>query len=213
MRWRILVTVLMLGAAAALGASLGLATPWTDTRALEGQVSVASPLPELLYICEPTGPDPEPCPGDDSGADEIIFEGLEDITPGRTVSYDIRLRNISDQSGSNVDWDISALSIDITEVVDPGDDCDAVPTIWLEVTSENDNHYTGDAPPIPGSPSFGPALCSGGFMGQYHSDCVVHVAPGEHEDMVAFAELPLDTPMACEGNVWDISIQPTVQVH
>jgi len=208
MRWRILVTVLMFGAAAAVGAGLAIATPWTDTRALSGQVSVASPLPDLLYICEPTGPDPEPCPGDDSGADEIIFEGLEDITPGRTLSYDIRLRNISDQSGSNVNWDISALSIQITEVVDPGNDCDTVPEVWLEVTSRNDNHSVWhDPPPIPGSPSFGPKLCDGNY------ECYVHVAPGEHEDMLAFAELPLDTPMVCEGNVWDISIQPTVQVH
>lgn len=206
MRWRILVTVLMLGAAAAVGAGLAIASPWTDTRTLSSEVNVASPYPDLLYICEPTGPDPDPCPGDDSGADEIIFEGLEDITPGRTLSYDIRLRNISDQSEANVDWDISAVSIQITEVVDPGDDCDAVPTVWLEITSANDNHHAGSTPPIPGSPSFGPSLC------QLY-ECFVHVAPGEHEDMLALAELPLDTPMECEGNAWDISIQPTVQVH
>lgn len=205
MRWRILVTVLLFGAAAALGATLGLATPWTDTQTSSGQVNVVSAYPELLYICEPAGPDPEPCPGDDSGADEIIFEGLEDLIPGHTASYDVRLRNISDEGDANVDWDISALSIDITEVVDPGDDCDTVPTAWLEVTSANDNHDSAD-PPIPGSPIFWGAQCGSHL-------CIVHVAPGEHEDMRALAELPLDTPTECEGNAWDISIQPTVQVH
>jgi hypothetical protein len=31
--------------------------------------------------------------------------------------------------------------------------------------------------------------------------------------MDVFTNLPLDMPTECAGNAWDITIQPTVQVH
>src|SRR5437870_1769688 len=90
------------------GAAMGIiiASGWTDTHSTTGIVN-ASTVPDLLMICQPTGPNPDPCPSDNSGADETIFPLTEGLLPGGPSAEQlVRLVNVR----SHVQWDVSAVN-------------------------------------------------------------------------------------------------------
>ncbi len=80
---RLVGTVLAVaGLASAAAVTTIVAAGWTDTPTASGNISV-SMSPDLLYVCEWYQNFGGPCNGgDDSGADEIIFENDEQLLPG-----------------------------------------------------------------------------------------------------------------------------------
>jgi len=196
MRWR---SILLLGAL--LGAGAGAATvvaQLTDTQNRSGQVNVSSTASVDLYICEPgttVGPD---CGADDSGADELWFEGLEDAGPGDIVQQDLRLRNVGPDGWTVLDYP----TVTTTEESDPNADCSATPNFELvrilgKAGNEvNDNPQWGDPHYLSGAPTF--LFESGGSSRQ------IYVASSDYEDIRVRVSLPGNLT-GCEGNVWHIS--------
>jgi len=200
---------------AVIAVALAVAQPWTDTQTSSGNITAASGDPELLYICEPIGAGSEPCPGDDSVADEIVFElPNEALTPGGVAAVgDIRLRNIS--TGM---WDVTGVTVNFFESLDDlgNGDCIDVPT--AELTRLNDyfddpydplNHDTGSLPKLRTETAY-----SHSYGGGFHTDLVwgtVRVTAGQHEDVRIRISLPVAVAAECQGNSWDIQVMWTVE--
>ena len=191
-------------AAVAAGAILYVAmAAFFSTQSTTGQISVTSSSPSL-YICETTNG--ETCSDDDSGADEIIFEGLEDLAPGNPVFQDILLKNV----GSSPWVVMSGTQFSFTEVQDPGADCDhGAPSYRLYVITDpgGDNPTSAEA-------GLGSNQGLTGFMQGYNpSEATplrqVRVGPGMYDAVrikVFFWPGGMAGVAACEGNVWDMTI-------
>jgi len=81
----------------------GLVLAFSDSQTSAGAVNANSASVDL-YICEASEATPGPtCAGDDSGPDETIFEGMENLLPGQSFHSDIRLKNIGASSWDLVD--------------------------------------------------------------------------------------------------------------
>jgi uncharacterized repeat protein (TIGR01451 family) len=185
----------------------------TDTQTASGSVTATSTSADL-YICEPESTPGPDCGNDDDGADESIFEGLEDIRPGETVSYDIRLKNVG-----TVDLTVTEATLTISETVDPGADC---PDNALPAGFNSFNH------PSP------PELHSGVYILGKNGDAQndnqksptvlrfrpwsnspsdyfnINVAAGDHEDVRLALSLQGSSTEFCDGNEWNVSWQFTV---
>jgi hypothetical protein len=168
-----------------------------------------------LYICEPSGGTGDPdCPGDDSLADETIFENTENLFPGQTAIWNIRLRNVG-----TMPWDVAAVQITPTETQDPGNDCDDLPTIGitaleLKVDDHIDLETNDDAlPALPGFRTEQRHLITHVGLGNPYHRVTVHVAVGGKEDLRIRVTMPATLAGECQGNVWDINIVWTVTPH
>jgi hypothetical protein len=183
----------IIAAVAGLGVLLGQG--WTDTQSSSGTVTISSNTPDMLYICEPTGPGSEPCPGDDSGPDEMIFELDESLLPGGPeAEWRIRLRNISD-----LQWDVSDWAVVFTETADPGNDCDTTPRLAVTTVTADDDHAV----------SFPPTFSADDASGIYR----IHVEPNGEDDMRLVVWIPGSFPGECRGNAWDLNIAWTADGH
>lgn len=187
----------------AVGVIAGLAlAQLSDSQTAAGTVNVTSTSADL-YICEPgTIPGPA-CGPDDSGADETVFETLEDIRPGETVLWDIRLTNV----GSD-DWTLSNAAPAVTEIADPGNDC---PDSALKL-GRNPADYDSNAGafilgkngdsindnPLPGA-SF--------FLRRWNASetRAVRVVAGDYEDVRLSIELITTGTEDCDGNEWSLT--------
>ena len=174
----------------AVGVIAGVAlAQLTDTQTASGTINATSASSDL-YICEPgstPGPD---CGSDDSGADEIVFESQEDIFPGETKQWDIRLKNVG-----TTPWLITAAAPE--GVVDlSGNGCagwvlqqDQATVLGKAGDEVNDNVWS----------SFQLTREINGY------GISVKVAPGDYEDLrlrVRFASSGLEN---CGGNQWRVS--------
>lgn len=207
MKWGIAVVVAVL-ATAGLMVSVVLGA-WTGTQTASGTLNATTASPDL-YLCEPedTGVG---CGPDDSGPDEIIFEGLEDLLPSSFTSSNLRLRNI----GTNPLDVLSAVPV-VTEVADPGSDCSLTPGVTIRVLgkvpyvvglweSVNDNHGVAFANAT-GVQTFARALDDPLYYQDPGYGVAVHIAAGDYEDFQVDVMLPATVPDACEENVWDVTI-------
>lgn len=217
MRWRFITIAAALVAAGTLGAVVF--AQLSDTQTSSGTVNVSSTSADL-YICEPdTTPGPA-CGSDDSGADEVVFEALENITPGGVAEWDLRLKNVG-----TGDWIVTGATLTIVETVDPGADCpnDALqpPNILSEKPpGEISNPTTAGvfiiADPSsddPASPNLLPGVPI--FLVEFFPNIFfernIKVAAGDYEDVRLPLELqPLGTEN-CDGNEWNVSWVFTVQ--
>ncbi len=91
------VAVLVVALAGAVSAGIVLAQ-LGDTQTASGTINATTTSADL-YICEPDSTPGPACGSDDSGADETVFETLEDIRPGDRVEWAVRLQNVG-----VVDW-------------------------------------------------------------------------------------------------------------
>jgi hypothetical protein len=207
MRWRLIAIA---GSVVAAGVLIGVVfAQFTGTQTSSGTVNSTTDSPDL-YLCEPED-EGVGCGPDDSGADEIIFEGLEDLLPSSVASSHLRLRNI----GTNP-LDVTSAVPEVTEVDDPGNDCDLMPDVLIRVLGKlpyvtsvyqqvNDNHGIEFAnewdlqifPRAVGDPQYAQLPGYG---------TAVHIADTDYEDFSVEVMLPTTTPDACEDNVWDITI-------
>jgi predicted ribosomally synthesized peptide with SipW-like signal peptide len=94
MKRSILLSTLVIGAVVAVLAVAGTQALFTDSQTASGDVNAGT---LDLYLLEPST-------ADDAGANEIIFEGTENLTPGNFVTYGLRIRN-----DGNVPFSIAAL--------------------------------------------------------------------------------------------------------
>jgi hypothetical protein len=198
--------VIFVGVAAlAIGVTAAVVlAQFTDEQQSAGAVTVAGPGAIDLYICEP-GPQGQPpvpgpsCGPDDNGtsngpagADEAIFETIEDLTPDDTTQWDIRVRN-----NGTLAWDLTGHDIAFTETDDPGNDCNRVPTLEPRILGKagdpvNDNHAGFFA---------GWMYIEGQFAGY-----VVHVDPGDYEDIRLRVTIPANAGNECIDNAWDLNV-------
>ena len=196
------------------GASTAIAVwgAWIAPHEASGTVSTATSAEEELYICQPSGTTTVPiCPVDGNGADETIFAMDENLIQGEVAWQKLRLTNVG-----TLAWDVlSAPRGGWTKATDPGDDCNIVPeavnaaggandpaspgiTILGKVNGgantdpvdhigydpQNDNHN-----PMNGTDTF--------FELGVNSPAVIHVEPGDYEDVLLGIRLPSTAPDSC----------------
>jgi hypothetical protein len=220
MKLRLMATLIVFAAAGGLAGGMSMAL-WTGSQTASGNVNATTASADL-YICEPENSIGPNCGSDDSGADETIFEDLENLLPGDEWSAWMRLRN----TGANA-WYILAANPVVTEVSDPGADCDLLPTadtyLYGKTVVETGAHdYCNDNTPT-GTPSWPsgelqafprwPSLPLYGACGSQAGSYYVQVRPNDYEDMVVRVRLPFNAPAGCEDNVWDISVEWQVQAN
>ncbi len=198
----LLVTLVSLVVAAAVIAVV--LAQFSDSQTASGTVTVSSTAADL-YICEPdstVGPD---CGSDDSGADEAVFETLENIRPGEVATWDIRIKNTGTE-----DFLVTSASLDVVEALDPGGDCpdDALqdgrhpitgqespqsfsgfPAVGVFVLGKNGDDLNDNSTNF-GIPMFHRELSTFSFP-QYVN---VKVAAGDYEDLRLRLALPLGSP-------------------
>jgi hypothetical protein len=209
------------------GAAVAVWGSWIAPHEAAGTVSTATSAQEELYICQPSGTTTAPiCPVDTNGADEAIFVTDENLIPGAVAWQKVRLTNVG-----SLPWDVLSVSKNWTKVTDPSGACNTLPeaintpggaadatapgiTVLGKVNGGantdpvdhvgydalNDDHGT-----VNGSASF---LQLGSNNG-----VVIHVAPGDYEDMLLGIRLPITAPDACLGAVWQLTTTWTVQNH
>lgn len=108
---------------------VGVALAFSDSQTTSGGVNATSAIVDL-YICEASSNVPgPPCASDDSGADEVLFEGLENLLPGQSAQVNTRLLN----TGPNP-WDILSGSPQISIASDPTADCNELLKASVAVT-------------------------------------------------------------------------------
>ena len=135
-----------------------------------------------LYILEPSG--------DDSGSgadmgDELIFEATaENMLPGESETWTIRLRN-----DGTLPWDIDLEAVDLDGST--GAECDA---------SHGGDEYSAD---------FGSDADAGGG----NHDGLVHVEPGMDEDVIVTVTLHEDAGNPCQGDVFFLVAEFTASQH
>ena len=196
----IFAALLIVVVAGAVTAGVAMAL-LTDTQTATGTITATSASADL-YICEPGVPGPA-CGTDDSGAGEIVFETIEDISPGETVEWDVRLQNVG-----TTDWTLSDVTVAFVETVDPGADCpdpglvngdnadgasSSAGAFILGQAGDEDNDN-----PAPGA-SFFLAKWSNGVP------LAVFVAAGDYEDIRLRIELPTSGTENCDGNEWTVT--------
>lgn len=200
MKWRpvlIILTVVLAGLTTAVAvASL------TTSQSTTGSINATSESVDL-YLCETpqtTGPE---CGDDDSGADETIFEGLENLRPASVTSQRLRLKNVGTS-----DLTIVSAGLLVTEVADPGIPCDPGVLYPLEppplttavvpgVTILTDN-LGDDVSGMPNTQSFA-RTSNSGFA--YN----LKIGAGSYEDVLLSFALSGQGSQDCDGNEWNVS--------
>lgn len=206
---------------AAVTASVTVTLVWaafTSSQSASGEVSVATSNDVALYICEPIGGEDEVidpafkllCPGDDSGRDEVIFDATEKALPGDTVVWDIRLRN----DGSFA-WDVSGVATSASNSIGGGTCPNSLGLLDYSILgkasdSANDNHL---------SPSYTNSVVHAATAeilreGLSATDkAVVHVEPGDFEDIRLRFLFSESAPNGCKGSVWSVGTGWTISNH
>jgi len=213
-QWRFIITV-GIASAMALTAGVILAQVMIDEQTAEGGVNAFTVTVEGsadLYICEPgtiAGPD---CGADDNGADEVVFEGNEDIRPGEQISWDIRLKNVG-----TIDWVIREVRFLVSETNDPDSDCSADLLREGNRPTGNTSSKGGvfilgkDGDRINDNDDF-PEVADGSAR-QFATETIglgflpIVVAVDDYEDVrlrLEFAGLNFVDTLRCSGNEWSV---------
>jgi predicted ribosomally synthesized peptide with SipW-like signal peptide len=111
MKRSILVSSLAISAALTLLAIAGTQALFTDSQTATGDVNAGT---VNLYLLEPAG--------DDTGEDEVIFEGTENLLPGQSANYTLRISNTGTAPFTISSLDFSGSSGGECDAVNPGDE-------------------------------------------------------------------------------------------
>jgi predicted ribosomally synthesized peptide with SipW-like signal peptide len=120
---RISSSLLVIGAVLALVVGAGTFAVFTDTQTATGPVNSGT---INLYLADL---------GDDTGEDEAIFETTENLLPGETTSWPLRLINTGNRA-----WDATNVVVTSTESNDPGNDCGTNLTVAYVPTFDGNDH-------------------------------------------------------------------------
>jgi len=181
-----------------------------------GSINVTSSVSADLYICEPNSTGGPDCGADDSGADELVFETVEDMLPGNVIQWDIRLKNIGTE-----DWMVVSAEVDINETLDPGNDCGVIdiplrpPVIrpgpyvpGITILVDGGDNLLGENGVGPRYSDQGVAvfLAEGNYLAtsDFFWEQHIKVAPGGFEDLRLRLELDQAGTTNCDGNEWDV---------
>ena len=115
----ILLSLVVIGAVVSLVAGAGTFAVFTDQKTGTAEVNTGT---ISLYLSDSS---------DDSGANEALFEGLENMVPGETVSQGIDLFN----SGNRA-WDVT----DVNVTVGGGGACTTSPIVTLTPSFDGNDH-------------------------------------------------------------------------
>ena len=199
LRTGIVVVVVLVAVGVVAGVALA---QLTDSQTASGTITATSTSADL-YICEPDSTPGPACGSDDSGADETVFETLEDIRPGETVTWDVRLKNVGTD-----DWVLANAVLTVVETADPGGDCpDNVLWSGRNLFDQWTNAgafilgKAGDSindNPVPGSSFFL-------FRWDYPEARAAKVAAGDYEDIRLSLQLNTYGTENCDGNEWNVS--------
>lgn len=203
MRLRLVLTTASLLVALALAALVY--AQLSDTQTASGTVNVSTTSADL-YFCEPDSTPGPACGSDDSGADETVFETLEDIRPGEIVGWDIRLQNVGSE-----DWRVTNVTLNISEAVDPGADCPddslrsgdplRATTAGVYILGKDGNPFNDNPFQLPGLSQFG--WIEGGSPRTGTQN--IKVAAGDFEDVRLLLHLIGSGTENCDGNEWSVS--------
>ena len=215
MKRRLVIALVALLVAVGVIAGVALAQ-LTDIQTASGTVTATSGAADL-YICEPDPTTLDPaCGSDDSGADEVVFESLENLRPGDVAEWDIRLKNV----GSTT-LRISAATLGITETADPGNDCpggallsspmayyddhtffSSTAGVWIlgKLTDPNSWNYQNDnpTPSLPGFPVFRTHATP-------PTSFTIEIAAGDYEDVRLHLNMLGSGTENCDGNEWNVT--------
>jgi hypothetical protein len=202
----------LVGLGVAAGAGVAFAA-LSNTENASGTVNVTSTSADL-YICE-TGQVAGPaCGSDDSDGAENIFESIEDLRPGETVTYDIRLKNVGTEP-----FLVSDASLSISEGADPGNDCPASPSP-LYGSGPNDNYYNTWGVSILGKAGDADNDNTGEYPNgipefqletRSYTQLPIHIAAGDYEDVRLRLTMAVEGVGACDSNTWNVSWSFTAQ--
>jgi predicted ribosomally synthesized peptide with SipW-like signal peptide len=120
---RISSSLLVIGAVLALVVGAGTFALFSDTQNATGPVNSGT---INLYLADG---------GDDSGENEAIFENTENLLPGETTSWPLRLINTGNRA-----WDATNVVVTSTESADPGGDCGTNLTVAYVPTFDGNDH-------------------------------------------------------------------------
>ena len=202
MKWRTIFA--LAGGLTVFAAFVGIVVAQlTDTQTATGTITATSTSADL-YICEPGVPGPA-CGTDDSGADEIVFETIEDISPGEVIQWDLRLVNTGP-----VDFLISQTTLlTVTELTDPGSDCPDGVLVKGPLPSGSGSDFgifvlgkagddLNDNPQgvLGASPHLNE---SGTYVGN------IKIAAGDYEDVRLRLQLSVANTDNCDGNEWTVT--------
>ncbi len=196
----IVVAVLLAAAAGAL-----VYAQLSDSQTASGTVSVTTTSPQL-YLCEPPPGFASMCGDDDSGPDEVVFEGPENLARGQRATYYLLLKNVGTDRIT-----VTSASLSISETSDPGSDCLdsalvpatndaglAGPTagdpagIFRYVDTQGDDVRTGQAPAFPG------------YGNSSQADSIV-IDPNYADIVQLTVGLSSNGTVNCDGNEWNVA--------
>lgn len=200
----------LLGTLSALAIGAGLAyAALGDTQSASGSVNVSTTSADL-YICEPGNAAGPACGSDDNDGNEAIFESLEDLRPGQTAQWDVRLKNVG-----TVPFMVTGVTLTTAENNDPGSDC---PEGSLTSSGPSDSYYNypygisllgknGD--PANDNPYNNNDIPA--FSGETdYQGYGILIAPGDYEDVRLRLRLQLQNTANCDGNAWNVAWNFTV---
>ena len=200
LRTGIVVVVVLVAVGVIAGVALA---QLTDSQTASGTITATSTSADL-YICEPDSTPGPACGSDHSGADETVFETLEDIRPGETVTWDVRLKNVGTD-----DWVLANAVLTVVETADPGGDC---PDNVLWSGRNLNDQWTNAGAFILGkagdSSNDNPVPGSSFYLYQwspYAAGRAVKVAAGDYEDIRLSLQLTTSNTENCDGNEWSVS--------
>lgn len=120
---RMISSLFVIGAVLTLVVGAGTFALFTDTQTATGDVNSGT---INLYLADA---------GDDTGEDEAIFETSENLLPGETTSWPLRLINTGNRA-----WDVSNVVVTSSELSDPGSDCGTNLTVAYVPTFDGNDH-------------------------------------------------------------------------
>lgn len=123
---RIVSSVLVIGAVLALVVGAGTLALFTDTQFGTGQINAGT---IDLYLSDGRG--------DDNGENEFIFEDVENLLPGNSVSWTMRLQNRGTSAWDQTDGTVGLNAVPVT---DPGSPCVTPLTLAWDPNNDGDDH-------------------------------------------------------------------------
>ncbi len=123
---RIVSSLFVIGAVLALVVGAGTFALFTDTQFGTGDINAGT---IDLYLSDGRG--------DDNGENEFIFEDIENLLPGNSVSWTMRLQNRGTGAWDQTD---GTVILSQTVVSDPGNDCGTPLVLTWDPNNDGDDH-------------------------------------------------------------------------
>lgn len=208
MKKRIALGVFLAMALAASVTAVAMAI-FTDLQQSSGVLSLAEAGDESVIYISDCGEGIDCFSSDDSGANEIIFEGDESLIPGSTSIWGISIQNRSGSPVDIPDFTAAAVFVEFLEVVDPSNSCSVLPDeTWVEITTGP--AFTGDDDTDLGRFSI---FTNGYGIEGTGSPVIPHLEPFDFAFFHIRFSVPINVGPGCQGVEWSMVIHWTAVGH